>query len=777
MGKLIPSLSRLSILVFCLVLFLQTTISFGQSLSDTSKAQDLIPLTFEELMNVKVNVGTLTGIETSKLPVSLTTITEEEIRLTPYRNLLDLLEVYVPSATFTNQWLGPRIGIRGVMSDRNYSYLLIVNGENMNSQAEDAPVFEFQNKDLSDIAKIEITRGPGSVTYGPGAIGGVISITTKDAETADKAHVGVNHNFTYRYSTLNSSYSITKKDFAAYLFGSVSKSEGIKDPQFYYIDRAHGYGYGYMSETWGNKGLGSPAPNFYADFQNKPEVKVNLEIDFLKELTFRARYTNFSFVKQQQQTASLEGPAFPGLYGQQFTSSLIDDHHFSEQLKLVTNIGFQSQSHGTITLFQGTSKPFDDITQRQDSYSENKINGRSILSYTPYEKLKLALGAEYNYWYYRPEWGKDDNSFVMDFPSPVKFAVLDEASGFYTQYNSFGIVNEIDNPISASQISGFFEINYQPFEATTVLLSGRLDKHNLADLAFSPRVALIQQLNNHNYLRLIAQQSVRLPGFRELYAIDYAAGMPSSPEKLSGAELIFTHIQSENFTMNVSVFYQSIDQIGWVEDDRTDLIGTFKTAGVEAEVAYKINDFKLGLNYSYIKQLAWDPETELNAYLSRIGPDSLDIPLANVGSNRINNFPQHQVKLNATYAFSDALYVHINGRFAGSYGQLDMLNSFKAVHDDHGMDHTKNEMAAIYDDLQDKGYGKPSFTSNMSVNYKLPIKNVDLSMSVWAMNLISVNNMRYVHQFWEEGNNRQYPRQVGFVEEPLSLGLSLSADF
>ena len=752
------------------------SILFAQ-ITDTLTAKDLTMLSFEELLRVEVKSATLTGVEMIKTPGSIITITKEEISSTPYRNLLDLIEVYVPNATFVNHWLGPRIGIRGVMSDQNYSYLLLVDGENMNLQVENGPIFEIQNKDLADVEKIEITRGPGSVIHGPGAIGGIISITTKKNSLPDKVQIGVSHNFTYRYSTLNGSYSIKKKDFSAYLFGSISKSEGIVDSKFYYIDRAHGYGYGYMSETWGNHNLGTPAPNFYTDFQDRPEVKVQMEIEFLKEFTFIARYTNFSFIKQQQKTGSLEGPAFPGLYGQQFTSSLKNNHKFSDKLELASSMGFQSQSHGDIALYQGRNKPFNDITQRRTSFSENKINLRSVLSYTPNKKLKLALGSEYNYWYYKPEWGKANTSFVLDFSSPIKFAILDTSSDFYTQYNPYGIVTHIKKTIKANQISGFFEVNYQPIENTTLLVSGRWDKHNLADLAFSPRVAIIQQLDKNNFLKLIAQQSVRLLGFRELYAFDYAMGNASAPEKLQGLELIFTRIQSHNFTINATAFFQSIDQIAWIEDDKSGLIGTFKTAGLEADISYKTKKANLILSYSFISQLDWKPEIEFAAYLSRIGLDSLDIPLMDAGNNRINNFPQHQVKLATSYSINKSLFLHFNARYSTGYGQLDMLNMFKAVHDEYGMEHTKNEIADIYEDVKDKGYGKPSFTSNMSVKYKLPFKKAELSISAWIMNLIAFNNIRYVHQYWEEGNNRQYPRQVGFVKEPLSIGLKLEMKF
>jgi len=763
-------------MIFNCLFFLSMSLN-SQNLSDTLKAKDLVHLSFEDLMSVQVKTGTLISLERSKVPSILTIITREDIRNTPARNLLDLLEVYVPGGNFVNHWLGPRIGMRGVMSDQNNSFLLIVNGENMNLKYENGPFFEIQNRDLSDIEKIEIISGPGSVTYGPGAIGGVISITTIDAQNAEKASIGIEHDFTYRYSIINSSISAKKKKFSALLSGSISTSDGIKNPEFYYIDRAHGYGYGYMSKTWGNKGLGTPAPNFYADFQNRPEVKAQLDIDFLKEFEFWARYTSFSFINQQQETSAQEGPAFPGYYGQQFTSCLRNSHAFSKKIQLQSSAGFQSQSIGDIRLYQGANKPFDDITQRNNSFSENKINFRSLLTYQPSDKSELAFGVEYNYWFYRAEWGKAKNTFIMNFAPPVRFAVLNSSSGFYSQYNQNGIVTLVESPIDAHQISGFYELNYRPAENTTFLFSGRIDKHNMAKVAFSPRIAIIQQLNKNNFLKLIGQQSVRLPNFRELYALDFASEPSPSPEKLKSIELIYSSILWQNFSANLSTFYQSVNQIGWTDNDQSEVIGEFNTAGFGADLSYKLNNFNIALKYTYIKQLKWNPEYDFNAYLSNIGLDSLDIPLIDAGNNRINNFPQHQLKLVTSYKINKSLYVHFNSRFASGYGQTDMLNMFRSVHDNYGDERTQQEMINIYDDVTDNGYSRPSFTSNISVSYNFELSNVNLVLSSWVMNLFTVNHIRYVYQYWEEGNNRQYPRQVGFIEEPRTFGFRLTAEF
>lgn len=764
-----------SIIIQCL--FFLSTYSWGQNTTVPIKAKDLIELSFQELMNVQIKTATLTGLERSKTPATLTIISRKDIESTPARNLLDLLEVYVPGGTYVNHWLGPRMGIRGIMSDQNNSFLLIVNGEQMNLRYNNGPFFEILNKDLSDIEKIEIISGPGSVTYGPGAIGGVISITTVSAKNADKANIGMQHDFTYRYSNINAQYSHKNKSFSASIYGAIGKSDGIKDPQLYYIDRAHGYGYGYMSDTWGNKGIGSPAPNFYADFDNRPEAKVQLDINFLKEFRFIARYTSFSFIKQAQQAKSLEGPAFSGYDGQQFTSSLRNDHHFNKEFQIETKIGFQSQSIGDIQLYQGEQKPFHDITQRNGSYSENRINFQSLLNYQPNKKLKLALGIAYNYWYYGPEWGKSKDSFVMDFAPPIKFAIIDANSGFYLQYNDNGIVTLIEAPIDAHQASGFFEFNYQAFDKTTILLSGRIDKHNLAKTAISPRLAIIQEINENNFVKFIAQQSVRLPNFRELYSIGYTNDEYPNPEKIRRLELIYTSLLLQNLSMSFSSFYQSLHQIAWTENEKSELIGNFNTAGFIVDLSYKKKKLSLRFNYSFTKQLNWYPEFELHAYLSNIGVDSLDIPLQDAGNNRINNFPQHQIKLITSYQFNSSFSAHFNARFASEYGQLDMLNMFRDIHYHYGDTPTQTEMNNIYNDVRDKGYAKPSFTSNLSVSYHFDISKTNFTFTAYVMNLFSVNHIRYVFQYWEDGNNRQYPRQVGFINEPPSFGFRLNAKF
>lgn len=58
-------------------------------------------------MNYHINTGTLTGTSVLDVPVARTVFTSEDIAVTPARNILDFLKVYVLGATFVDHVQGP----------------------------------------------------------------------------------------------------------------------------------------------------------------------------------------------------------------------------------------------------------------------------------------------------------------------------------------------------------------------------------------------------------------------------------------------------------------------------------------------------------------------------------------------------------------------------------------------------------------------------------------------------------------------------------------------
>ncbi|MCW8998765.1 MAG: Plug domain-containing protein, partial [Kangiellaceae bacterium] len=163
--------------------------------NDSSDNTDILSLSLEELLQVKVAVpGAITKMTIAEQPSSVTTINTSQINNTPARNLYDLIESYVPGAFWMNSETGPLLGVRGNLFNRNVKYLLLVNNKVMNSKGFFGAKSELEQWDLSDIEKIDVIRGPGSVTYGPGAVSGVISITTKNSESNVPHSLSVQYN-------------------------------------------------------------------------------------------------------------------------------------------------------------------------------------------------------------------------------------------------------------------------------------------------------------------------------------------------------------------------------------------------------------------------------------------------------------------------------------------------------------------------------------------------------------------------------------------------------
>lgn len=346
-------------------------------------------LSLGELFTLTVDAGNLVGMELSKAPVSLTIITKEEIERTPAGNLLDLIEVYVPGATYVMHLFGPRIGMRGVLGDQNHSFMLLVNGVEVGDKAyTTGPGFEIYNRDLNDIERIEVINGPGSVTYGPGAIAGVINIITRDAKTSPGITVGGITDTRYRYNGVNAGSSYEGEKFALYLYAGANRSHGEDDTGQYTIYRDHGAGFGFMSPDLGR--FGSAPVEMLGDYLDKPELKLHMDLSFLDDWKLWARYSSYNFTDINQEGRSIEGPAYGGRLNEMFTINLVNEHSFSHRLSLKSTGGFTSRSFEQVR--PSPSRPLSDLSRHFPIYSENEVAFQGVVNFDFSDKMRFALG-------------------------------------------------------------------------------------------------------------------------------------------------------------------------------------------------------------------------------------------------------------------------------------------------------------------------------------------------------------------------------------------------
>jgi outer membrane receptor for ferrienterochelin and colicin len=146
---------------------------------------DLMSLSLEELMDVKVIVASKKEATLREAPGIITVVTAEEIAHSGARDLIDVLRL-VPGYDFGVQ-LSNLVGvaIRGQWAMEG-KVLLLIDGIEMNERRNASTEFG-QHFPVEQISRIEIIRGPGSVMYGGSAELGVINIITKKAEELNGA--------------------------------------------------------------------------------------------------------------------------------------------------------------------------------------------------------------------------------------------------------------------------------------------------------------------------------------------------------------------------------------------------------------------------------------------------------------------------------------------------------------------------------------------------------------------------------------------------------------
>jgi vitamin B12 transporter len=140
------------------------------------RAQDAATPALAESEGIVVS-ATLTETPVNEIGSSVTVITDKEIERDQKRTLPDVLRT-VPGLNIV-QTGGPggktSVFMRG--SNSNHTKVLI-DGIDVNDPSQDG-VFDFGQVMTSDIAQVEVLRGPQSSLYGSDAIGGVINIVTR----------------------------------------------------------------------------------------------------------------------------------------------------------------------------------------------------------------------------------------------------------------------------------------------------------------------------------------------------------------------------------------------------------------------------------------------------------------------------------------------------------------------------------------------------------------------------------------------------------------------
>lgn len=745
-----------------------------QNVGRASAEESLFDLPFNEALQLRVAVpAALTKLRSAETPASITVITAEDIKYTPARNIYDLIEVYVPGAIWMNYEDGPQLGVRGNIANRNYKYLLRVNGRVMNSKGHYGAKSELEQWDMSDIQRIEIVRGPGSVIYGPGAVAGVINIITHTAETAEGLSVAGRYVDRYDSRGLTVSHGHKGKTFNLFSFGSFSRTSGFGARHFIGTNNQTA---GYVGEDI----LPAAEPlDYFADSQGDPQVKLHLDVDFKDHWRFWSRYTQQGSTWKGNEIkthfANLGLLNQQGLRDRQWTNTLQYDNELREDLSIATMLSmdtFDIERRRDVTHHPDP----DHVLNKETNFSETEVFVRSQLNWQASDALEIALGSEYAWDHFGPGWGDDEKDMRLGEDGIIVSGpgsnAMDPTSAGYADKDGTALF--VGNGWSTNTYSFFTETNLTLSSMLKLLMSARADKNTYSDWLYSPRIALIADVATGHNLKLIAQQSQRMATAGQLYALHQNNNDPDS-ETLNAVEFIYSAFADKPLSFSVATFWHDAEVIAWNQAAQSSTeVGNLKLFGIEPELSYTWSEGIIGVNYSFVKQLDWQLAGGVPS--SGISYSDYNLPLSGstgiqtgVG-NDLNNWPNEALKFHGRVALCEKLMFHVDGRFVWDFqGAKDGLTGLADAVD--GLPEEPAVDAAIQK-AEDAGAYEYDFRLNASVSAEA---GEHLTIQVFGQNLLGQDgNKRYSY---DTGNNKASPHRVRFVEEPRTFGVRAIYEF
>ena len=469
---LLVQVSRSVKLLRCSALFSIAVASTIPMVANATDEQDLFSLSFEDLLNVQVDIASKTSETLSSVPSTMSVFSRKQIQALGVDNAYEVMN-FVPGMQSTRgDWVGavPKDHARGVYLDSG-NVLVMINGERVNESSFGKASVYMPYIPIEIIEKIEFIRGPGSALYGSNAFLGVMNIVTSKERNTLQLVVGNNG----RYGATGQFNTSLSDDTALFASFSYDQKDGESYPQ----------------------GVKDPLEALYLE----------AGVDY-KKLQLRARYNETSLDE------------FLNLAGYSTQNQHTSDNTFvgvkynwinNDKLKLDSSYSYTKHNISSAGLIAA----FDDIPdfllgpawQTTDSKFETE------LSYQFENQWQLAAGIEYaeakqveagvrtNYY--------DDESMLV---------IIDPA--YYQQ----GIVTVMDFPEFASlkytfeTYSAYGQLKIPYSDALTLFVGARYDDVKDIDSKFSPRLAAVYVINPEHTVKVQYGESFRTPVTNELFS-------------------------------------------------------------------------------------------------------------------------------------------------------------------------------------------------------------------------------------------------------------------
>ncbi len=529
--------------------------------ANAAEEQDLFSLSFEDLLNVQVDIASKTNETLSSVPSTISVFSRKQIQALGVDNAYEVMN-FVPGMQSTRgDWVGavPKDHARGVYLDSG-NVLVMINGERVNESSFGKASVYLPYIPVEVIEKIEFIRGPGSALYGSNAFLGVMNIVTSKERNTLQLVLGNNG----RYGATGQFNTSLSDDTSLFASFSYDQKDGESYPQ----------------------GVKDPLEALYLE----------AGVDY-KKLQLRARYNETSL----DEFLNLAGYSKQNQHNSDNTFVGIKYNWINnDKLKLDSSYSFTKHNISSA----GLIATFDDIPdflvgpawQTTDSKFETE------LSYQFDNQWQLAAGIEYSE---AKQTEAGVRTSYYDFDSEQ--IIIDPA------FEQQGIVSVMDFPEFSSlkftfeTLSAYGQLKIPSSDALTLFIGARYDDVKDIDSKLSPRLAGVYKINSEHTVKLQYGESFRTPVTNELFSNDdVTIGNPSlRSESIKTTELVW-HYKTSELQANAVLFYNELNDFINIEPTLSDdalftFTNSFNTqnSGIELDSTWQSSkDFSITGTYT-----------------------------------------------------------------------------------------------------------------------------------------------------------------------------------
>lgn len=566
---------KLTILIVTIIT--STVVSFSQE-SDTLKTDDILKMSFADLMNMKVISASRIEQSIKEVSATVHVVTSQQIKDRGYFTLEEALSD-LPGLQFRNIiGFNSYVFMRGAPSQNNL-ILLLVDGVQIN-ELNSGGFYGGGQFNLSEIDQIEVVYGPASALYGTNAVSGIINIITKKPEGKNEGHASVlTGNFKTRLADLGMKQYFASKDIGYSVSAMYKTSEKAN-----------------LRGSNGDYNWTDDMENFEDDLSLSARLKVkNLNAGIVFQEKQSSMTTNFKTTGDKYlDRNTLWNIAFLNAY-------LKHTYNRNEKWRLNSTAYYRNSTVKPSTIDHVIKATGNDPGQQIGYYRPNQlIGGECQFIYTHAAKLMVTGGII-------GELENISENFSITYspsqetkpPQPPRPTMLN---------------NQL--------FSIYFQANYKISGDLSFTGGVRQDFSSYYGQVFTPRLGWVYNLPKFTAKALYNE------AFRSPEPWDYKYGTGNNdlkPEKMRSYELSLSYQVSKNFFLGTSAYRNHINDKLTKESNETvdHWINKNKltTSGIEVYSNYTIRDFCLHANYTFNDSYDQDETdiTEISRHTANAG--------------------------------------------------------------------------------------------------------------------------------------------------------------